>query len=59
MDEDRPLKNNQENEYFQLIETVGIKGKYQMGIVILACILTFQNGFVSLATPYYFAVAPY
>ena len=28
-------------------------------MIILACLLCFQNGFVSLATPYYFAVAPY
>lgn len=45
--------------YFQLIEAVGTNGKYQFLIILLAYVVSFQNGVLSLGTPYYFAVAPY
>jgi MFS family permease len=47
------------SQYFKLVEVVGTRGRYQTLLTILACLLCFQNGFLSLGTPYYFAVAPY
>ena len=54
-----PSDDNIEKEYFKLIDAVGSKGKYQTALIILSCVLYFQNGFPSLGTPYYFASAPY
>lgn len=57
--EEQQNKVGPEKRYSGLIRAVGAKGKYQSIIIILAYVLSFQNGFISLGNPYYFAVAPY
>jgi hypothetical protein len=47
------------DSYFKLIQAVGSSGKYQLVIILLAYLISFQNGLISLGTPYYFAVPPY
>lgn len=55
----RLLSSKTEESYFRLIEAVGSRGKYQTLVIALAYLVSFQNGLISLGTPYYFAVAPY
>ena len=51
--------SKQHNACYDLLSEVGTAGRYQTLIIVFSCLLSFQNGIISLGTPYYFAIAPY
>lgn len=51
--------DNHQNIYHKLMEEVGINGRYQTFVIVLFCLVIFQNGMMILGSSYYFAVAPY
>jgi hypothetical protein len=59
MQEQKQLTQNNHNQFYALMEQVGLEGKYQTLLIIFCSLLCFQGGMLSLGTPYYFAIAPY
>jgi hypothetical protein len=56
MEEGKPQP---QHTYFQLIDKVGSRGRYQHIVIAIFCLITLLTGAMSLGSPYYFAVAPY